>query len=95
MGDTLRGVNVAAASIAILVADTSVILEGAILGKPESPTDAEPMIPRLPGRAQALLPRCAVRGRGSARGIRAAARATADELPARGQRLSLGRRRAA
>jgi septum formation protein len=60
MGDTLRGVNVAAASIAVLVADTSVILDGAILGKPESLADAEAMITRLAGHTHEVWTRFAI-----------------------------------
>ena len=60
MGDTLRGVNVAAASIAVLVADTSVILEGAILGKPGSVAEAESMIARLEGRTHEVWTRFAI-----------------------------------
>jgi len=60
MGDTLRGVNVAAAAAAVLVADTSVILEGAILGKPESLAEAEAMITSLAGRTHEVWTRFAI-----------------------------------
>lgn len=60
MGDTLRGVNVAAASIAVLVADTSVIVDGAILGKPASLADAEAMIALLAGRTHEVWTRFAI-----------------------------------
>lgn len=60
MGDTLRGVNVAAASIAVLVADTSVIVDGAILGKPASLAEAESMIARLAGRTHEVWTRFAI-----------------------------------
>jgi septum formation protein len=62
MGDTLRGVNVAAASIVVLVADTSVIVDGAILGKPESLAEAESMIARLAGRTHEVWTRFALGG---------------------------------
>lgn len=60
MGGTLRGVNVAAAAAAVLVADTSVILDGAILGKPESLGEAESMIARLAGRTHEVWTRFAI-----------------------------------
>jgi septum formation protein len=60
MGDTLRGVDVAAASAAVLVADTSVIVDGAILGKPESLVEAESMIARLAGRTHEVWTRFAI-----------------------------------
>jgi septum formation protein len=60
MGDTLRGVNIAAAASAVLVADTSVILDGAILGKPASLADAEAMIGRLAGRTHEVWTRFAI-----------------------------------
>jgi septum formation protein len=60
VGDTLRGVDVTAAAAAVLVADTSVILDGAILGKPASVEDAEAMIARLAGRTHEVWTRFAV-----------------------------------
>lgn len=60
LGDTLRGVNVAAAAGAVLVADTSVIADGDILGKPTSVDDAEQMIARLAGRTHEVWTRFAV-----------------------------------
>jgi septum formation protein len=45
---------------AILVADTSVILAGAILGKPTSIADAEDMIARLAGRTHEVWTRFAL-----------------------------------
>ena len=45
---------------AVLVADTSVIDDGAILGKPESIDDAERMIARLAGRTHEVWTRFAI-----------------------------------
>jgi septum formation protein len=45
---------------AILVADTTVVLDGAILGKPEDVADAERMIARLAGRAHEVKTRFAI-----------------------------------
>ena len=59
-GDTLQGINIAAAAGAVLVADTSVIDDGAILGKPSSPEDAERMIARLAGRTHEVWTRFAI-----------------------------------
>jgi septum formation protein len=59
-GDTLQGVNIASAAGAVLVADTSVIVDGAILGKPVSPDDAEQMIARLAGRTHEVWTRFAI-----------------------------------
>lgn len=60
LGDTLRGVNVASAAAAVLVADTSVILDGAILGKPSSVTEAEAMISSISGRVHEVWTRFAI-----------------------------------
>jgi septum formation protein len=60
LGDTLRGVNVAAAAGAVLVADTSVICDDAILGKPASVNEAEQMIARLAGRTHEVWTRFAI-----------------------------------
>ena len=49
-----------ARALAILVADTSVIVEGAILGKPEGAAEAEQMIARLAGRAHEVKTRFAI-----------------------------------
>jgi septum formation protein len=59
-GDTLQGVNVAAASGAVLVADTSVIDAGAVLGKPTSDAHAEEMIAQLAGRTHEVWTRFAI-----------------------------------
>lgn len=59
-GDTLQGVNIAAAAGAVLVADTSVIDEGSILGKPASLEEAEAMIARLAGRTHEVWTRFAI-----------------------------------
>ena len=59
-GDTLQGINVAAAAGAVLVADTSVIDDGAILGKPSDPEDAARMITRLAGRTHEVWTRFAI-----------------------------------
>ncbi|MBX3201502.1 MAG: septum formation protein Maf [Labilithrix sp.] len=59
-GDTLQGVNIASASGAVLVADTSVIDEGTILGKPSGDADAERMIARLAGRTHEVWTRFAI-----------------------------------
>lgn len=45
---------------ALLVADTSVVLEGEILGKPENVDEAERMIARLVGRAHDVMTRYAL-----------------------------------
>jgi septum formation protein len=44
----------------ILAADTTVVLEAEILGKPESPADAVAMLSRLQGRTHAVMTACAV-----------------------------------
>jgi septum formation protein len=59
-GDTLQGINIASAAGAVLVADTSVIDEGAILGKPTSNEEAESMIARLAGRTHEVWTRFAI-----------------------------------
>ena len=59
-GDTLQALNIASAAGAILVADTSVIDDGAILGKPGSKEEAEQMIARLAGRTHEVWTRFAV-----------------------------------
>jgi septum formation protein len=59
-GDTLQGVNIASAAGAVLVADTSVIDDGDILGKPISNADAEAIITRLAGRTHEVWTRFAI-----------------------------------
>lgn len=59
-GDTLQGVNIAAAAGAVLVADTSVIDDGAVLGKPCNDDEAEAMIARLAGRTHEVWTRFAI-----------------------------------
>lgn len=59
-GDTLQGVNIAAAAGAVLVADTSVIDGDAILGKPESVAEGEAMIARLAGKTHQVWTRFAI-----------------------------------
>jgi septum formation protein len=59
-GDTLQGINIASAAGAVLVADTSVIDDGAILGKPTSAADAERMIAQLAGRTHEVWTRFAI-----------------------------------
>jgi septum formation protein len=56
-GDTLQGINVSAASAAVLVADTSVIDGPAILGKPASDDEALDMIRRLSGKSHEVWTR--------------------------------------
>jgi len=46
----------------VLAADTVVVLEGAILGKPESPADAESMLGRLAGREHEVVTAVALAG---------------------------------
>jgi len=59
-GDTLQGVNVAAAAGAVLVADTSVIDGADVLGKPTSVEENEAMIARLAGRTHDVWTRFAI-----------------------------------
>jgi len=59
-GDTLQGINVASAAGAVLVADTSVIDDDHILGKPTGPEDAERMISQLVGRTHEVWTRFAI-----------------------------------
>lgn len=59
-GDTLQAVNIASAAGAVLVADTSVIDGGAILGKPVDDADAERMIAQLAGRTHEVWTRFAI-----------------------------------
>lgn len=59
-GDTLQGVNIAGAAGAVLVADTSVIDGGAILGKPTSDEEAEAMIGQLAGKTHEVWTRFAL-----------------------------------
>jgi septum formation protein len=61
-GDTLKSINIAAAAAAILVADTSVIDGGLILGKPVDDDDACAMIARLAGRTHEVWTRFAIGG---------------------------------
>jgi septum formation protein len=58
--DAVRAAAAAAAIGAILVADTSVIDGGAILGKPASIDDAEQMIARLAGKTHEVHTRFAI-----------------------------------
>lgn len=63
MGDTLRGVDAATvfgAAAAVLVADTSVICDGEILGKPSSVVESESMITKLAGRTHEVWTRFAI-----------------------------------
>lgn len=46
----------------VLAADTTVVLDGAILGKPGSPAEAEAMLARLSGRAHEVFTAVAVAG---------------------------------
>lgn len=50
----------------VLAADTSVILDGVILGKPESPEDAHDMLRRLSGRSHLVMTAIALGGSGEA-----------------------------
>ncbi len=59
-GDTLQAVNIASASGAVLVADTSVIDGAQILGKPEDDADAEKMIAQLGGRTHEVWTRFSI-----------------------------------
>jgi nucleoside triphosphate pyrophosphatase len=59
--------DLAARAAAVLVADTSVIVDGAILGKPENEAEARAMILRLAGRTHEVHTRFAI-GRPSAGG---------------------------
>ncbi|MBX3230185.1 MAG: septum formation protein Maf [Labilithrix sp.] len=59
-GDTLQAVNIASAAGAVLVADTSVIDDGAILGKPADDAEAEAMIARLAGKTHEVWTRFAI-----------------------------------
>jgi len=59
-GDTLQGINIASAAGAVLVADTSVIVDDAILGKPSGTEEGEAMITRLAGRTHEVWTRFAV-----------------------------------
>lgn len=59
-GDTLQGINIASAAGAVLVADTTVIDDGGILGKPTGIEDAERMIARLAGRTHEVWTRFAI-----------------------------------
>ena len=63
MGDTLRGVDASAifgAAAAVLVADTSVICNDEILGKPSSPAESHTMIVKLAGRTHEVWTRFAI-----------------------------------
>lgn len=59
-GDTLQAVNIASASGAVLVADTSVIDGAEILGKPRDDAHAEQMIAKLAGRTHEVWTRFAI-----------------------------------
>jgi septum formation protein len=48
----------------VLAADTAVVLDGAVLGKPVKPADAEAMLERLSGRAHRVLTAVALHCRG-------------------------------
>jgi septum formation protein len=57
-----------ASGLPVLAADTTVVLEGAILGKPQTPAEAQAMLTRLSGREHDVFTAVAVDGpsRGSA-----------------------------
>ncbi len=59
-GDTLQGINIASAAGAVLVADTSVIADDEILGKPSGAEHAEQMIGRLAGKTHEVWTRFAI-----------------------------------
>jgi septum formation protein len=54
----------AASGAAVLAADTAVVLDGAILGKPKDRSDAESMLLRLSGRSHEVLTGVALRHAG-------------------------------
>ena len=58
-----RGGAARSAWVAVLVADTSVILEGALLGKPADESEAYAMILRLAGRTHTVKTRFAIAAR--------------------------------
>src|SRR5688500_12424782 len=45
----------------VLAADTAVVLDGAVLGKPRDPAEAESMLSRLSGRVHSVLTAVALR----------------------------------
>jgi septum formation protein len=51
-------------SLPVLGADTAVVLDGALLGKPETPAEAAAMLERLSGRTHRVLTAVAVRHAG-------------------------------
>lgn len=59
------------AAIAVLVADTSVVLDGEVLGKPEDDAHARAMIGRLAGRAHEVWTRFALARRADPGQVRA------------------------
>ena len=79
----------------VLAADTTVVIENAILGKPESPQDAVRMLERLQGRTHQVLTSVAVAGNGrleqaldvSRVTFRPADRATLEDYVATGEPL--------
>lgn len=60
--DKARVVALAAPDGIILAADTSVVVDGAILGKPSDPTDAARMLRMLSGRTHEVLTGVAILG---------------------------------
>lgn len=58
--EAARGLREAASAGAVLVADTIVVVDGALLGKPEGQGDAERMLRALSGRAHEVTTRFAV-----------------------------------
>jgi septum formation protein len=58
-----------AAEVPVLAADTAVVLDGQILGKPTGQEDAADMLRRLSGRTHEVLTAIAVRGAGGVRSL--------------------------
>ncbi len=60
----------------MVAADTIVVLDGSVLGKPAGPVEAASMLRRISGRAHEVITAVAVRGEGSVRTAHARARVT-------------------
>ena len=67
----------------VLAADTSVVLDGAVLGKPASPDEAVEMLRRLSGRRHQVMTAVAVAGTGERLVTAAVTFAPADEAALR------------
>jgi septum formation protein len=67
-GPAEAGHDVPDGSVVVIGADTAVVVDGEILGKPDGAADAERMIRRLSGRGHQVMTGISILGAGSERG---------------------------